>query len=373
MRIKIKTPSRLHFTLIDENGSIGRVDGGIGLALNTPNFTLEIANQVKINTSTLNAEESGISSNLQRVIETAMGKIHLVLKLTDCGNPDALLDIISDVCAAFIQKIQQQFPSLNPNPFPLEMVITDFLSSHLGYGSKTQLSLAIAKGLAMFLDIDSQLDIVDLTNLVSRGGTSGIGFRAFEDGGFILDSGHRFGSGEEKTTFLPSSASNARPARTIVRYDFPEDWWVMAVTLNVKAGASNLEEVNIFQEYCPIDIDEVRQVSHIILMQILPSIIEHNLLLLGDGIEKIQGLGFKKIEVRLQHEDVKSLIKFQREHGAPCVGMSSFGPTVYSIFHTEAEAEKMLDLIKTEYAKTGFVYYLTKANNRGAEIEILED
>ena len=37
----IKTPSRLHMTLIDLNGSYGRFDGGIGLTLNNPHFVLE--------------------------------------------------------------------------------------------------------------------------------------------------------------------------------------------------------------------------------------------------------------------------------------------------------------------------------------------
>ena len=32
-RIEITTPARLHFGLIDMNGELGRVDGGVGLAL----------------------------------------------------------------------------------------------------------------------------------------------------------------------------------------------------------------------------------------------------------------------------------------------------------------------------------------------------
>jgi hypothetical protein len=32
-RIVIQTPARLHFGLLDLNGSLGRIDGGIGLAL----------------------------------------------------------------------------------------------------------------------------------------------------------------------------------------------------------------------------------------------------------------------------------------------------------------------------------------------------
>jgi len=38
----IKAPSRIHMSLIDLNGSYRRVDGGIGLALQDPQFVLEV-------------------------------------------------------------------------------------------------------------------------------------------------------------------------------------------------------------------------------------------------------------------------------------------------------------------------------------------
>lgn len=38
----IKAPSRIHMSLIDLNGSYRRVDGGIGLALQDPQFILEV-------------------------------------------------------------------------------------------------------------------------------------------------------------------------------------------------------------------------------------------------------------------------------------------------------------------------------------------
>ena len=37
----IETPSRLHMTLIDLNGTIGRIDGGVGLTIKKPKLVLE--------------------------------------------------------------------------------------------------------------------------------------------------------------------------------------------------------------------------------------------------------------------------------------------------------------------------------------------
>ncbi len=40
--IEIKAPSRLHITLIDLNGALGRVDGGVGLTLDSPALRIRV-------------------------------------------------------------------------------------------------------------------------------------------------------------------------------------------------------------------------------------------------------------------------------------------------------------------------------------------
>ena len=37
----IRTPARIHITLLDLNGSYGRIDGGIGFSIQNPQFILE--------------------------------------------------------------------------------------------------------------------------------------------------------------------------------------------------------------------------------------------------------------------------------------------------------------------------------------------
>ena len=39
--VKIETPSRMHITLIDENGELSRIDGGIGVSLEKPQVVME--------------------------------------------------------------------------------------------------------------------------------------------------------------------------------------------------------------------------------------------------------------------------------------------------------------------------------------------
>ena len=41
MKVYVKTPARLHLGLIDLNGDLGRLFGGIGVAIDYPNVTLK--------------------------------------------------------------------------------------------------------------------------------------------------------------------------------------------------------------------------------------------------------------------------------------------------------------------------------------------
>lgn len=66
-KIVPKTPARLHFSLLDMNGSLGRIDGRIGLALDKP-YTLIEASEA----STVQVEctqEPAFSDRLQTAVE----------------------------------------------------------------------------------------------------------------------------------------------------------------------------------------------------------------------------------------------------------------------------------------------------------------
>ena len=81
------------------------------------------------------------------------------------------------------------------------ITIRNLYPSHVGLGSGSQLSLAVARAITELHD--RHLTTQELARLTGRGGTSGIGTAAFDHGGFIIDGGHRFGTGGEKIG-LPS-------------------------------------------------------------------------------------------------------------------------------------------------------------------------
>ncbi len=306
--LKIITPSRLHITLIDMNASRGRVDGGIGLTLDKPVIS--------------------IKARISDIIEITGSSEH-------------------------IERMRGSVAKLLPDRAGIHIKIEEDYPSHIGLGSGTQAAMAAGMAVNRLYSLD--LGVYEIAVKVGRGGTSGIGIAAFENGGFILDGGHKF---SEKKDFLPSSASRLPPAPVLVRKDFP-DWKIM-IAIPQQKGASMKKEVNIFQEECPVPLHEVEELSHIILMQLLPALVEEDIVTFGSSINAIQKLGFKKREVGLQPVSEK-LMHVLREGGAYGAGMSSFGPTVYAFGE---DLENLKNIAKEFLGDNGQVF-ITEARNIG--------
>lgn len=313
--IKITTPSRLHITLIDLNAALGRVDGGVGITLENPSMRLSATKSNEGIFVTGDEEYAPrIKAAAQAVIPEGEG-VHITL--------------------------EKSFPS------------------HRGLGSGTQCSLSAGWAVKQLYNL--QLSVREVAALVGRGGTSGIGVESFEHGGFIVDGGHRF---SDKGDFSPSAASRVPPGPVLFRHDFPD--WPIVVAIPELQGASSQKEVDIFKKYCPIPLHEVRTVSHTILMEMLPAIIEEDPVSFGDAINRIQKAGFKKHEVALQKKEVRECMDIMRENGAYGAGMSSFGPTVFAV----AEDPKNIEKAVSEYMGdtiNGSVF-ITRAGNSGAQL-----
>ncbi len=316
MRVRIKTPSRIHITLIDLNGSLGRIDGGVGLALESPfvEIVAEECDEVVV---------EGKCLNLDRF--KAVAKI-----LADKFGKGIKIEVLSDYRA------------------------------HVGLGSGTQMSLAVATAFNRIYDLG--FGVRELAHLVGRGGTSGIGVAAFELGGFIVDGGH---SKREKPEFLPSSASKAKPAPVIVRHEFPD--WDIVIAVPELAGFYGVREINLFREVCPIPLEDVREICHLILMKLLPAVVEKDLDEFGNAIWRIQNLGFKKAEIDRYGDLIRSALNCVSDD-TKAIGMSSTGPAIYAI--TDSNAKGIARALKSYFNEKGLSCetIITKAKNSGAEI-----
>jgi beta-ribofuranosylaminobenzene 5'-phosphate synthase len=319
-QVAVKTPARLHFGLIDLNGALGRIDGGVGLAINDPTFELVAKPSHRIE-----VESYQYRNRAYTILEGLQAK--------------------------------HNFPGIH----------VEFLSeipAHSGFGSGTQLALGLGQAVNTLYDLN--LSIPDLAFAVARGGTSGIGVAAFEKGGFALDGGHPFP--EEKSSFLPSSAvGNVPPPPILLRYPFP-NWDLLIVSPNCK-HISGETEVNPFQTLCPQPQSTAERLSHIILMKLLPAIHEENLFAFGDAINRIQTFGWKKVEIDAQQGVLQQTLDFLRDSGAIGAGVSSWGPAIFAVGENlralHRKTESFLDSLPN-----GGSCFVTQPNNVGARMEL---
>jgi beta-ribofuranosylaminobenzene 5'-phosphate synthase len=327
-RVVIEAPARLHLGLIDMNGALGRVDGGIGITLREPRILLWAEESAE------NRVEGG-DENCRDVILRAARATTAALSLT--GG------------AAF--RLQEGYPR------------------HAGLGSGTQLGLAAAQALALLYG--HERSVRDLAGIIGRGGTSGIGTAAFESGGFIIDGGHRFGIPGAKGGFSPSAASHGvKPAPLTVRHPFPDDWKILLVIPTSTGTISGQREQDLFRVCCPVPLKDVQGICHEVLMGLLPSLIEHDLDQFAASVNRIQQLGFKKAEIHAQSPVIRETLTILAEAGAPAAGMSSFGPTLYAIGDSnmssvEDAARRFLD------ENGGGTVIRSGGRNRGAESRVV--
>ena len=108
MKVLIKTPARLHMGLIDMNGELGRLFGGLGVGIDHPNVILEAQPAEKF---------------------SIIGKE-------------------TELAAA----LAKQFFNAYPTKTNVHLNIRQAIPAHVGLGSGTQLALSIATALAKVLD-----------------------------------------------------------------------------------------------------------------------------------------------------------------------------------------------------------------------------
>lgn len=316
--VRITTPSRLHFSLLDLNGALGRIDGGFGLAIDKPNFQIiaERATDIRMSSSVYHERACGVIARLQEAY-----------------------------------------------PFPgIKLTFTSEIPMHCGFGSGTQLSLGIAQAVNVLYELG--LDVQELATAVGRGGTSGIGVAAFEAGGFIVDGGHRFP--EQKASFLPSSAvGDIPPPPILLRYSFPEVPLLIVVPECSRIYGD--EEVELFRTLCPQPEWTAQKLSHTLLMQILPALVEGDMCSFGKALNQIQTFGWKRVEIDAQGAELQLTLDFLQNKGAFGAGVSSWGAAICVI----GEDVNRLKRDTEAFLKTlpgGGSCFITQANNVGASV-----
>jgi len=193
----------------------------------------------------------------------------------------------------------------------------------------------------------------EIASVMGRGFVSGVGVSAFERGGFSVDSG--------------LNVLTQAPPVPLFHSRFPENWAFVVAVPRIKKGLSGRREKDAFRKIIPRPEKNASEISRLVLMKMLPSLIEKDIAGFGYAMTLIdQKTGGYYAGLRLDGR-LKKITAHMTDLGAYGAGQSSWGPAVYGL--TEKKYAPSIEAGIKEYLseiKVPGTVYVAAADNRGA-------
>jgi beta-ribofuranosylaminobenzene 5'-phosphate synthase len=318
-RIRIQTPSRLHFGLLGWGTEAHRQFGGAGLMVAEPGIEL---------TAESARDWSAEGPLADRALETAH---RIVARRGHSGTP------------------------LNA----VHLKIVRAPEEHVGLGVGTQLSLAVARAV---LAVNGWEDppLATLAVLSGRGLRSGVGVHGFALGGLIVDGGRKNDDG------IPP---------LLAHVDLPDDWSVLLVTAGRGGRLHGSAERQAFARLPATQASTTDRLCRLVLLGLLPAVAERDLASFGSALSEMQqhvGRSFSPAQGGVFADpEVGVLASHLRSLGLHGVGQSSWGPTLYAFTGAPRdEREAMLRELRQRFALDPNAACWTLPSPRGALLEI---
>ena len=201
------------------------------------------------------------------------------------------------------------------------------------------------------------MSATELARCTGRGERSAVGTYGFVHGGLIVD------GGKEDGQLLGS-------LRTQVV--IPSDWRVVLIRSSAEAGLSGRREVSAFRSLPTAIPQMTSQLQQIVVSQMLPALTRHDCTCFGEAVYqfgKTSGTMFSKIQGGpFASTAIERLVDEIREFGVAGAGQSSWGPTVFAITQSEAEAWQLANWLRAKDGMASASIRVATPNNQGASI-----
>ena len=319
--VTVRAPGRLHLGFLDPAGALGRRFGSLGLVVN--GFETEVE---------LMASPDG--------------------QVAACGvgGPAELAR-----AAACLDRLQRH----SGRHAPLRLRLLQLLPAHAGFGSGTQLALAIGRAFAHWHGLD--VSTPTLAQWLGRGLRSGVGIAGFDQGGLLVDGG---------------PGADGAAASVLARLPLPAAWRVLVVQDGAHQGLSGTEERRAMATLAPLPQALAADICHQVLMRVLPGAAGAEFAPFAAGITRIQrvlGEHFASAQggSAFTSAAVGQLIEWMARSGEPAAatGQSSWGPTGFAILPSQAQAEAAVAAARAaNVIAPGLTLRIVSARNTGATL-----
>ena len=289
--VTVRAPARLHLGFLDPAGTLGRPWGSLGLVIDGMDTLVELSE----------ADAAGEAPGTSDEPELERAHRHLETLRRRTGR-DA----------------------------PLRLRLLQHPPGHAGFGSGTQLALAVGRAFARWHRLDAAT--AELARWLGRGARSGVGIAGFDQGGLLVDGG----------------PSGEGPAPLVARVELPEAWRVVLALDPRRRGLAGEAERHALAALPPLPRAAAADLCHQVLMRVLPGAAGADFAAFAEGVSAVQqrlGAHFAPAQGGRAYtsEPVGRLMAWigaARGGAAGAeVGQSSWGPTGFAVLPSQAEAE----------------------------------
>lgn len=292
--VAVAAPARLHLGFLDPSGTLGRRFGSLGLVVGGFQTRLHLRR----------APAAGLSASPQATHELVRAGEHLAALQRHSGRAD-----------------------------PLHLHLAETLPSHAGFGSGTQLALAVGHAFARLHGLT--LTSSDIAQLLGRGRRSGIGVAAFEQGGLLLDGG---------------PGADGSPAPLIARLSLPPAWRVLLVLDPTRDGLNGMPEKEAIEALPRFPPEAAAAVCHEVLMRVLAGAAANDFAAFATGLSRVQqlvGEHFAPAQGGSLYSSpaVARVCEWIATQSCAGIGQSSWGPTGFAILPSATAAERLQEAV----------------------------
>lgn len=325
--VRVAAPARLHLGFLDPDASLGRRWGSLGLCVEGFETVVEL-----------------------RLAEADQGS-------AAAGVPPGELDRARQ----HLDRLRHHWPATRRQALALHLA--QALPPHAGFGSGTQLALAVGRAYAALMDLPAdETRTPQLAQALSRGLRSGIGIAAFDQGGLLLDGG-------------PSDAADHhRIAPLLARLALPGDWRIVLALDPHQEGLSGSAERQALQTLPPFPQANAAAICHETLMRVLPGAATDEFRSFAAGLNRIQALlgdhfAPAQPDGAYTSPAVGRLMRWLGHHHPTAVGQSSWGPTGFAFFASAAAAQAACDAAREAgQLDDRLALHVVSARNEGARL-----
>ena len=321
--LRVQAPGRLHLGFLDPAGTLGRRFGSLGLVVDGPETVVELRRA---------AQDDFSAASPNAAAELARARTHLETLRHATGQ------------AA-----------------PLHLHLAQVLPAHAGFGSGTQLALALGRAFSSIFGL--ALPTTRIARIAGRGLRSGVGIAGFDQGGLLLDGGPR---------------ADGEPAPVLSRLVLPAAWRVLLVLDPRARGLNSDEEKAALARLAPLPREAAAEICHEVLMRILPGAAGAEFAPFAAGLTRMQRLLGQHFAPAQNGQAFASaavgrLVEWVGTHTPAGVGQSSWGPTGFAVLPSAEAAEGIVQSARAAgLVDPGLELHTVRARDHGALLTVLD-